>query len=239
MKNIGLIFIPAAIFFMLSLFVFSGFPVYAEDVSYLKQAGPPKVTDQGIVFTYQPQKQIPKYVIVSGDFDNWQDLHLMTRNHYDVFFFVYNKPGKRSILLNEGKYRYRFLVDGIWMNDPNSPGTVYDARGTKLSFFEVKKPIVLVDYNPVRLKENVYVFYYKNSAAKKVNLIGDFNNWNPYSLPMKKDKSGYWEIEVDIPPGLYAYQFIVDGKYIKDPLGQSMMIDRFDYEMSLLDIPGR
>jgi len=239
MKNISRIFIPFAASFSLLLFFFPGLPVYAEDVSYVKQAGPPKITEQGIVFTYQTQEQIPKYVMVSGDFDNWQDVHLMTRNHYDVFFFVYKKPGKKGIILNKGIYRYRFLVDGIWINDPKNHRSVYDSTGTELSYFEVKKPVLHVDYNPVWLKENTYIFYYRDNSAKQVNLIGDFNNWNPYSLPMKKDKSGYWEIEVDIPPGLYAYQFIVDGTYIKDPLGQSMMVDRFDDEMSLLEIPGK
>ncbi len=239
MKYFRHIFIPLIAVLAVILFFCSGSPLYAEDASYLKHAGPPKITEQGIVFTYQPQEPIPKYVMVSGDFDKWQDVHLMIRNHYDVFFFIYKNPGKRGILLNDGIYRYRFLVDGIWMNDPINPLTVYDSTGTKLSYFEVKKPVLLVDNNPTPLKDNIYVFYYKNNLVKKVNLIGDFNNWNPYSLPMKKDKSGYWEIDVDIPPGLYAYQFIVDGKYIKDPLGQSMMVDRFDYEMSLLEIPGK
>jgi len=239
MKNFRHIFLSLIAVFSFTLFFCSGPGLYAEDISYIKQAGPPKITDQGIVFTYQPQEPIPKYVMVSGDFDNWKDVHLMTRNHFDVFFFVYKKPGKRGILINEGIYRYRFLVDGIWMNDPKNPRTVYDSTGTKLSYFEVKKPVLLVDYNPIHLEDNVYVFYYKNNSAKRVNLIGEFNNWNPYSLPMKKHKSSYWEIEVDIPPGLYAYQFIVDGKYLNDPLGQSMMVDRFDYEMSLLEITGK
>lgn len=234
MKTNSTYFIIISIIFV----AFSFSTVRAEDISYVKQAGPPKITDQGLVFTYKPEKNIPKYVAVSGDFDGWRDVHIMTRNHFDVFFFVYDTPGTRGILLDEGVYQYRFLVDGIWINDPDNPRTVFDSKGTKLSYFSVKKPVLLLDYNPVPLKDNVYIFYYKNDSAKKVNLTGDFNNWNPYSLPMKRGKCGYWEIEVDIPPGLYAYQFIVDGTYIKDPLGQSMMVDRFDYELSLLDITG-
>ena len=54
---------------------------------------------------------------------------------------------------------------------------------------------------------------------------------------MKRNKSGLWESEVDILPGSYAYIFLVDGIYRKDPLGTHIVYDRFDREYSKLTLP--
>jgi 1,4-alpha-glucan branching enzyme len=50
-----------------------------------------------------------------------------------------------------------------------------------------------------------------------VSLAGDFNDWNPASHPMKKDKKGIWKISVSLPPGTYQYNFYVDGEWKNDP----------------------
>jgi hypothetical protein len=58
-------------------------------------------------------------------------------------------------------------------------------------------------------------FSYRNSRARKVEVIGDFNGWVP--KPMIKGKDYKWSISVPISPGEYAYNFVVDGKPIRDP----------------------
>lgn len=58
-------------------------------------------------------------------------------------------------------------------------------------------------------------FAYRNSKVKKVEIIGDFNDWNPAS--MKKGANHTWSVTVDIVPGEYAYNFVVDGKPVRDP----------------------
>ena len=34
-------------------------------------------------------------------------------------------------------------------------------------------------------------------------LAGEFNGWDPYSLPMKKGKDGIWKATTRLPPGRY------------------------------------
>jgi len=227
----------------LSLFIIVGVilifssPLFAFDPFSIIEAGPPRITEEGILFSFKSEKGTPNYVKVSGDFDNWNDAHLMIRNVNDVFVYLFKDTKGKGILVPGGKYRYRYLVDGIWMNDPKNSRTVYDQHGTELSYFEVTTPIILVNFNPVHIKNNSYIFYYKNEKVKWVNLVGEFNNWNPYSHPLKKTKSGFWEVEVDIPPGKYAYRFIIDGRYIKDPLGTKITFDKFNNEYSLLELP--
>lgn len=52
--------------------------------------------------------------------------------------------------------------------------------------------------------------------AKEVSVIGDFNNWDMFSLPMYKTKDG-WEMKIDLPKGKHFYKFIVDGNWTADP----------------------
>lgn len=52
--------------------------------------------------------------------------------------------------------------------------------------------------------------------AKKVSLVGDFNNWNMFGTPLYKTKTG-WKVKIDLPKGKYYYKFIVDGYWTADP----------------------
>ena len=202
----------------------------------LREPQPPIITDSGVLFSYRAENT-PKYVKVIGDFNDWERSYYMTKNRYGVFVFLYNKTGTKGVVLPEGRYRYRFLVDGIWMNDPSHEGIEHDTGGTALSVFNVPSPIIITEKNPLHVQGNTYVFYYENHTAREVYLMGDFNNWNPYSLKMTRNRSGLWESEVDILPGSYAYVFLVDGVYRKDPLGTHIVYDRFDREYSSLTLP--
>lgn len=61
-------------------------------------------------------------------------------------------------------------------------------------------------------------FSYRNSKVKKVEIIGSFNNWVPQ--PLSRSDNYTWKINLTLAPGEYAYNFIADGKPIKDPFNQ-------------------
>ena len=55
-------------------------------------------------------------------------------------------------------------------------------------------------------------------TASTVSVVGDFNGWNPTSLPLRRSADGRtWEVEVPLAPGRYAYSFVVDGALARDP----------------------
>jgi 1,4-alpha-glucan branching enzyme len=54
-------------------------------------------------------------------------------------------------------------------------------------------------------------FYYARVDARSVNLMGDFNDWNPSSLPMLRRADGWWFIQVRLTHGHHPYLFLVDG----------------------------
>jgi 1,4-alpha-glucan branching enzyme len=51
------------------------------------------------------------------------------------------------------------------------------------------------------------------SSSNRVNLAGDFNNWNIESIPMKKLKGGGFSVSVDLEKGReYQFKYLIDGR---------------------------
>ncbi len=63
--------------------------------------------------------------------------------------------------------------------------------------------------------------------AKSVFIAGDFNQWNPSSHPLKKDRQGIWKISLPLAPGQYEYRFFVDGEWQNDPNCPSLVENPF------------
>ena len=58
-------------------------------------------------------------------------------------------------------------------------------------------------------------FAFYNTRARRVTITGEFNGWK--RVPMKRGKNRKWTISLPLEPGTYAYNFVVDGKMVKDP----------------------
>ncbi|MTI32943.1 serine hydrolase [Xanthovirga aplysinae] len=52
--------------------------------------------------------------------------------------------------------------------------------------------------------------------GSSVSVIGSFNNWSSSSTPLLK-KNGVWTTTINLKPGTYSYQFMVDGYPMLDP----------------------
>ncbi len=61
------------------------------------------------------------------------------------------------------------------------------------------------------------VFSLLAPSAQSVFLSGNFNQWDPTSNPLKRDKNGMWKISLNLNPGQYEYRFLVDGEWQNDP----------------------
>ena len=57
-------------------------------------------------------------------------------------------------------------------------------------------------------------------SVHHVALAGDFNGWDPQSMPMHREgSSDVWKIAIALPPGRHVYSFVVDGtEWVIDPL---------------------
>ena len=63
--------------------------------------------------------------------------------------------------------------------------------------------------------------------AQSVFLAGNFNQWDPSSHPLKKDKKGIWKTLLALNPGQYEYRFFVDGEWQNDPNCSSFVENPF------------
>lgn len=55
------------------------------------------------------------------------------------------------------------------------------------------------------------------TAPNKVQLAGDFNGWNPNNTPLVFD-GNVFSCKLTLSPGKYAYQLVVDDKWMLDPI---------------------
>jgi len=58
---------------------------------------------------------------------------------------------------------------------------------------------------------------FHDDRAKSVCIVGTFNNWDPKTMPMLTIGPGQWIKELALSPGIYEYQYVVDGRWINDP----------------------
>jgi len=70
--------------------------------------------------------------------------------------------------------------------------------------------------------------------AQSVFLVGDFNDWDATSHPMKKGFDGSWQLAVTLGHGGHHYQFLVDGKPVNDPRAQGLARNERGEKVSMI-----
>jgi hypothetical protein len=53
-------------------------------------------------------------------------------------------------------------------------------------------------------------FIFENAHAQRVSVVGDFNNWDRGTAPMKRSDDGTWSVIIPIVPGRHIYGYMVD-----------------------------
>lgn len=61
--------------------------------------------------TFSVKAEPKSKVFVAGTFNDWSDTKTELKEKKGVF--------TKSILLDKGKYEYKFVINGIWTVDPN------------------------------------------------------------------------------------------------------------------------
>lgn len=135
-----------------------------------------------------------KKVILSGSFNKW-DEHLYkmmkTKNGWEL-----------NLQLIPNYYEYKFIVDGLWIEDPDNPNKAENEFDEYNSFINIQKEVTFL------------LDRFKN--AKEVILAGSFNNWNEEDYKMIKTENG-WKFTTKLSGGKHHYKFIVDGTWELDP----------------------
>ena len=79
-------------------------------------------------------------------------------------------------------------------------------------------------------------FSYEAAGAKSVFVTGSFNDWSLDDNCHLKEADGKWEAVIPLKPGLYKYQFIVDGVWKEDPRNPNKERNSFGDVNSLIEV---
>lgn len=71
-----------------------------------------------------------KIVSLAGDFNSWKETKMATKRKNSGLWRV-------GVNLRPGRYEYKFIVDGQWINDPANTNIVNNSLGTLNSVKEV------------------------------------------------------------------------------------------------------
>ncbi|WP_308990779.1 isoamylase early set domain-containing protein [Mariniflexile litorale] len=64
--------------------------------------------------------------------------------------------------------------------------------------------------------------------AKKVSVVGNFNEWNAKTTPLKKLKNGTFKATVDLDKdNSYEYKYLVDGVFVNDEAADAYVWNDF------------
>lgn len=78
---------------------------------------------------------------------------------------------------------------------------------------------------------------YRTAPGASVAVAGSFNDWDADGLPLTETTPGTYARTLELPPGEYEYQFIVDGEtWVADPLASALRDDGFGAQNSVLQI---
>jgi len=74
------------------------------------------------------------------------------------------------------------------------------------------------------------------NSANRVNLAGEFNNWDINNIPMKKLKGGEYSVSVNLPKGReYQFKYLIDGNsWMNDKDADKHVLNEFQTQNSVV-----
>jgi chromosome partitioning protein len=95
----------------------------------------------------------------------------------------------------------------------------------------------LSDYYGVTQINDAVIFVTLYPRADSVQIVGDFNNWQPGKAPMQKvGDSGVWQTKIKLPQGKYRYRLVVDGQWQQDPYNELTELNPFGGFNSVVEV---
>ncbi|VAW16470.1 Chromosome (plasmid) partitioning protein ParA, partial [hydrothermal vent metagenome] len=80
------------------------------------------------------------------------------------------------------------------------------------------------------------LFSIEAPGAKSVFVTGSFNDWSLDETCRLKENNGRWQTDIELKPGIYKYQFIVDGVWKEDPQNPQKERNSFGDINSLVEV---
>lgn len=180
-------------------------------ITELAEAESPRVVDSFVLYTYEPDHPV-RHVGVAFAHESFQRVWNLSRNEHGIYFALVRPEADTERIL------YRYVVDGLWMLDPSNRDSFSAPFEAALSSFRPEGLSQAARLSPRIDESGGTEFYFYGSPGKLVYLTGDFSNWDPYLYRLTEIEAGVHRFRLPLPPGLYIYLFILDGRSVPDPL---------------------
>lgn len=209
------------------------------EVTSMTEAAPPRVVDGRVLFSYEPSgrtitgPRFTRYVGVAFEHENYSEVHVFSRNQNGIFFLIYPIPSDGRIRT----LRYRYIVDGLWLPDPENPNRVRDVAGIAISYVDVPVPEADQGDLPRLQRSGRMLFAFRGEPGRIVHIAGSFTNWDPFMHRLRESAPGEYSITLRLPPGTYAYYFVVDGERVLDPFNPDTAYDLDGNPASRVTVP--
>ena len=179
-----------------------------------------------VKFTYQPLTGGKHEIFLAGDFNNWSPTATPMKESNGIYEVILN--------LKQGKYAYKFVVDGNWVTDENAEEFIGDGFGGQNSIVYVGKK------EDINALHKVEFRYRPNTTVTDVYLAGTFNDWNQKANKMEDTGTGLYSTTLLLKAGEYQYKFVVNGTdWITDRSAESFADDGFGGQNSVIIVDDR
>ena len=173
-----------------------------DDATPVQAPGASSAKKNDILTVFRWPRHIPcTTVSLKGSFDGWEKEYPLTRASL--------KSDWSCVLhLPPGRIHFKYVVDGRYMTSPSEP-VVNEESGS---------------YNNLRLVHASAHFSWPTPllGGNSVSVAGEWNSWEtPLELNLVEkntvSRGGKHELHCCLPPGKYAYHYIVDGQAKVNP----------------------
>jgi chromosome partitioning protein len=73
--------------------------------------------------------------------------------------------------------------------------------------------------------------------ANSVKVVGNFSNWTQDpGFVLDRHEDGNWSKEILLPPGVYQYKFLIDGRWVEDQNNPNLVQDPYGGRNAVLEI---
>lgn len=214
-------------------------------------------SSEEVEFRHSPEGR-PAAVFLAGDFNNWNPSgHALADGDGDGVWTV-------VIDLPAGRYEYKFVVDGRWIEDVNADQFQDDPFGGRNSVRVVggsaekgrfvgtdqganaaagapKNGGTAGEVTPGGGKSvpagDVVFTWAPEADYDQVFLAGEFNEWSATALAMTKD-GDQWTASVPLAAGRYEYKFVAGGIWHPDPNAAEFVENPYGEKNSVIVVGG-
>ncbi|MFZ4617028.1 MAG: glycogen-binding domain-containing protein [Rectinemataceae bacterium] len=177
---------------------------------------------------------VHRFVGAAFAHENFVRIHPFERNDKGIFILAWKIPTN-----SESPLAYRLVIDGAWIADPGNPRrSTINGAGLTLSLVTVpwlsdELPGI---YEVLAKDGKTARFLFKGRPGENISVAGSFNNWDPFVHTMEEREPGRYELQLELPPGIQLYNFVLRGQMITDPLNSEKATNRYERSVSILRV---